>query len=102
MVCSLIKRPGLSVMVSTANIIKFLGEKGIETRANPDGSDNRTNILVAGIVNELYRALRFDSNVQVAFGPGSMAITASGSNAGGPVVVTGTNINIPNGVAQIQ
>ncbi len=102
LVCSMVKRPGLSVMVSTANIIKYLGEHGIDTGPNPDGTENKTNVLVAGIVNEIYRAVRFDANVQVGFGPGSMSITASGGNAGGPVVVEGTNTNFPTGVANIQ
>ena len=102
LVCSMIKRPGLSVLVSTANILKYLGEHGIETGPNEDGTPNQTSVRVAGIVTEIYRAMRFDANVQMAFGPGSMSITASGANAGGPVVVSGTNINHPTGVGIIQ
>lgn len=102
LVCSMIKRPGLSALVSTANILKYVAEKGIDTGDNEDGSTNCTSVIVAGIVNEIYRAIHFDANVQMAFGPGTMAISASGESPAGPVTVAGTNVNNPTGVGVIQ
>lgn len=102
LICSLIKRPGLSTIVSTANIIKMLAEKGINTGEYEDGTMNYTNVLVSSIVTEIYRALRYDANVQICIKPGEIMFNGTGANGGGPVNVTGVNVNIPGGFAQIQ
>jgi hypothetical protein len=101
MVCSLLKRPGLSVMVSAGNIIKRQSEFGAPTGMAPDGTPNMMNGLIVTIVDEVYRALREDANIQVAYGPGTINVTATGANSGGPVTVVGANINYGKGVAQM-
>lgn len=102
MVCSLVKRPGLSCIISTSNIIQSLSEKGIPTENLPDGTPNLMNQLVQSITCELIRALKEDANIQVALQPGSIVVNAAGANAGGPVTVVGTNINYPKGVANLS
>ena len=89
-------------MLSTARILQSLAKKNINT--NPtlqDGSPNQLNIVVNEIVKEVYRALREDANIQVAFGPGSITTLGQGANAGGPVVITSTIINYAKGVAAL-
>jgi len=86
--CSLIKRPGLSTVVSVANIIKDLSMMGIPTGPNPDGSPNITVAVTFGIVKEVFRALKLDAVVQVTTGCASLNIQA------GPFM--GTNVSCGN------
>ena len=91
LVCSMIRRPGLSVIQSVANITKDLNKLGIPTGVMPDGSANLTIGFTYANTNEIYRAMKNDASIQVGAQPGSMMITAFGGNAGGPIVVNGTN-----------
>lgn len=102
MVCSLAKRPGLSVIMSTANIIKGLKEQGINTMPMEDGSPNQLNIFVKEVTKEVFRAMREDANIQTAFGPGSIMTLGSGGNAGGPVQIVSHIVNYAKGVACIH
>ena len=86
--CSLGKRPGLSTIVSVANIIKDLNMMGIPTGPNPDGSPNLTVAVTYGIVKEVFRALKLDAVVQVTTGCASLNIQA------GPFM--GTNLSCGN------
>lgn len=78
MLCSLSKRPGLSALISFSNIIQDLAKQGIPTEPNPDGTPNLMNKMIYSIVKETYRAIKEDSNVQVAIAPGSINIVATG------------------------
>jgi hypothetical protein len=60
------------------------------------------NKLVMSVVCETFRALKEDANIQVAMAPGSINVTATGGNAGGPVVCNGPNINYATGRALLQ
>lgn len=102
MACSLVKRPGLSVLVSLANVIKALEMRGMYMGDYADGSKNGTKEMAWAILNETYRALREDANVQVVMPAGSISFTGTGANAGGPVTVQGINVNYGTGNAQIQ
>ena len=102
MLCSLAKRPGLSALISFGNIIQEMAKEGIPTDNLPDGTPNMMNKMVYAVVKETFRALKEDANIQVALGPGSVNIVATGGNAGGPVTVTGPNINIATGNALLQ
>lgn len=102
MICSLVKRPGLSTIVSVGNIISNLSKQGFITSKNEDGSANMTNLLVHTIVSEVYRAIKMDMNLQVAFQPGSMMFMGTGANAGGPVVVNGVNTTFGQGYGIAQ
>jgi len=97
LVCSMIRRPGLSVTQSTANIVKDLNGYGIPTNSMPDGSDNLTVAFVYSIVDEVFRALRKDAAVQLGMQPGSLTVTAFGANAGGPITVIGTTTSCGTG-----
>ena len=88
LVCSLIKRPGLSAVVSVANIVKDLNMMGIPTGPMPDGSPNLTVAHAFAVTKEIFRALKLDAVVQVGVGPAALNIQV------GPVM--GTNINCGN------
>lgn len=102
LVCSMIKRPGLSVIQSVANITKDLNVLGIPTGAMPDGSPNLTVAVSYVITQEHYRALREDASVQVGLQPGSMMLTAFGANGGGPITVQGMNLSAGMGYGAIN
>lgn len=92
MLCSLAKRPGLSTIMSVINITQAFKKYGIPTEPNEDGSPNLNVQMAYIIVDEIFRALREDACVQGAGAPGAVNITATGANAGGPVVVNGNNL----------
>ena len=96
------QKPGLSSKVSLGNIVKILDQHEIPTDPLPDGTENKTVQVVLAIVDEIYRAIREDANIQVAHSPGAITIMASGANSGGPVVSQGININFSKGQAIIQ
>ena len=102
LVCSMIRRPGLSVIQSVANITKDLNKIGIPTGKNPDGCENMSLGYSYAYVNEIYRALKKDTSLQVGVAPGSLMITAFGSNAGGPIVVQGMNTSAGQGFGDIK
>lgn len=102
MVCSLMKRPGLSCTISTSNIIANLSCHGIKTDDMEDGQPNKLNAFIKEVVCETFRALKEDANVQTANGPGSLVSMGTGGNAGGPVSVLSNLITYGKGVAQIN
>lgn len=102
LVCSMIQRPGLSVIQSVANITKDLNVLGIPTGSMPDGSPNLTVAVTYAITQEHYRAMKEDASVQVGFQPGSMMVTAFGANGGGPITVQGMNMSAGMGFGAIN
>lgn len=99
LVCSMIKRPGLSVIQSVANITKDLNRLGIPTGPMPDGSPNLTVAFTFASTKEVYRGIKKDMSIQVGLQPGSAIIQGYGENAGGPVTVISTNLNAVPGYA---
>lgn len=95
-------RPGMSVQVSTANIARALSKHGIPTDPAEDGSENKTMALVIAVVEEVFRAIKEDANIQVAFKPGDIAVLTTGTCPHGPVISQGININFPQGTAVLQ
>ena len=91
LVCSMIKRQGLSAIRSTSNIVKDLNKLGIPTGPMPDGSPNLTVAFAFASTKENFRALKKDASVQFGVQPGSMMITGFGAKAGGPVNIQGVN-----------
>ena len=102
MLCAMVRRPGLSCMVSTSNIIQDIAKRGCPTGDLPDGSKNLMNETIAAIICEVYRSMKEDANIQIGFAPGAFTINATGGNAGGPINVTGTNITPGVGVGLLQ
>ena len=96
------QKPGLSSKASLGNIVRVLDQHEIPTDPMPDGTENKTVQVVLAIVEEIYRAIKEDANIQVAHAPGAITIMASGANAGGPVVSQGININFSKGQAIVQ
>ena len=96
------QKPGLSSKVSLGNIVRVLDKHEIPTDPMPDGTENKTVAYTIAIIDEIFRAIREDANIQVAHSPGAITIMASGENSGGPVVSQGININFSKGQAIIQ
>ena len=96
------QKPGLSTAISIGNIVKRLNKHGIPTDASPDGTENKTVQVALAIVDEVYRAIKEDANIQIAYAPGTITILATGANAAGPVVSQGININFSKGYGVIQ
>lgn len=102
MACSLAKRPGLSVILSASNIIRKQAEFGAPTEQAPDGQPNMMNALIVEIVDEVYRALREDANIQVSLAPGSVLSLGTGASPSGPVTVQCSSINFGTGHAALR
>lgn len=100
--CTSLLRTGLSAYKITAKIIQNNKKIGIPTEENPDGTTNLINAYTYNTVRELVDAIKNDASVQVAVPASSLLIQANGGNAGGPIVVTGTNLmdSIANGIMQ--
>ena len=96
------QKPGLSSKLSLGNIVRTLDQHEIPTDPLPDGTENKTVQVALAIVDEIYRAIREDANIQVAHEPGAITIMASGANSGGPVISQGININFSKGQAIVQ
>ena len=79
LICSMARRPGLSVVQSTANIVKDLNKLGIPTGPMPDGSANLTVGFVFANTKEIYRGMRKDASIQVGVQPGTL-MTPTGPN----------------------
>lgn len=92
LVCTAMKRPGLSASKIAADIISNNDALGIPTDVNPDGSPNIINEYTYNIVKCVVNAIKQDGVVQVAIPAGTLMIETNGANAGGPLVGIGTNI----------
>jgi len=88
-----IQRSGLSAMDITSNIIKEFPSIGIPTGTNTDGTDNLINAYTYLIVKNIIHDIKLNGCTSVTFPPGSIMFKGVGGNAGGPVVVEGTNTN---------
>jgi hypothetical protein len=95
-------RPGLSAKLIASRIIKRRSEAGAITGPAPDGTQNVSEAEIVIMIEEIVNALCFEAKIDVAFAPGSILVTASGANGGGPVLVTGSNISTPGGTAILQ
>lgn len=96
MMCGALRRPGLSDIAVTANIIQRQSEAGAPTGALADGSRNVAEGMERVRVEEIFKALRMDARVEVVVPPGAISFMGFGANAGGPVTVQGTNMTAVN------
>lgn len=92
LLCNVFKRPGLSAMMIAANVIKRQNEFGAPTGTLPDGSKNMMNALIYVMSEEIVKELQKNCVIEGVVPPGTMVLTGTGANAGGPVVVQSTNI----------
>ena len=98
LVCSMIRRPGLSVIQSVANITKDLNKLGIPTGKSPAGCENMSIGYSYAYVNEIYRAFKKDMSLQGGLQPGSLYGTVIGGNAGGSAILQGLTTSTGDGM----
>ena len=91
-------KPGISPMMVTSNIITRQTEAGAPYGPNADGSKNVSEAMEMIRVEEIMKAVRDDGQVQVVIPPGTIQFLGTGANSGGPVTVTGTNLNFITGI----
>lgn len=92
LVCSSIRRPGLSAMSIASKIIQRQIEAGAPIGPAADGSANISEAMERIRIEEIVKAIKLDGRVQVSVPIGGIQVTCTGANAGGPVVSQGTNI----------
>lgn len=88
------ERPGLSAMSLASNVIARMPEIGVPTGLNPDGSENINNKFIQVLCEELVKEIHNNAVINCSIAPGSIQITGTGGNAGGPVTVQSFNTNI--------
>lgn len=81
-------RPGLNSEILTASIVARFEEAGIPTGPLVGGTPNVMENLVKIMMEEVVTAIQTDMRVDVATDAGA-TVTASGANAGGPVIAVG-------------
>ena len=92
LICSTIKRPGLSPMLIASRIITRQQDCGAPVGVNIDGSPNLMNQMFYVIADEIVNALKMEGKVEIAIPPGGITTIGTGANGGGPVIVTSNNI----------
>lgn len=97
LLCTELKRPGLSAMDITAEYIRLNGELGIPTGSNPDGTPNLINASAYALISSMVKGIKMNGSVSFALPPGSITFTGFGANAGGPVTIKGFNDGIVRG-----
>lgn len=97
-----VNRPGISKIKITSEIISDNETLGINTGQMPDGTDNVVNEFVNNVVEKVIDTLKDDALVECVIPTGSVIVQANGSNAGGPIVAIGTNINNAKGYGVIR
>jgi len=94
-------REGLSSIDLASRIIERKKALGIDIGPLPSGAENIDLMMEVIRIEEIVDAIKTKMKVEAAFPPG-VPITASGGNAGGPIVVQGaTTVAVKvEGVAQ--
>ena len=90
-------RPGLSPEVISSSVISRFPEAGIPTGPLVGGATNVMENLMKVLCEELVSAIQSDMRVDIAIDAGA-TVTASGGNAGGPVVCVGATVAPHSGV----
>lgn len=89
-------------MEVTSNIIRRQSEAGARIGRSPDGNESIAEKMERIRVEEIFRALKMNSVVQVVIPPGSIQFRGTGSSPTGPVIVEGFNTNNGNGMGLIR
>lgn len=90
--CSALKRPGMSSMVTTANIIQRLPEAGISNLVNADGTPNVTAQLIRLIVEEIFKEFRNNAIVETVIPPFAGKMVGTITTPAGACAAQFTNI----------
>lgn len=90
-------RPGLSPEILKASIVARFPEAGIPTGPLVGGSPNVMENLMSIMCEEIVDAIHSDLRIDVVTDPGA-SVTASGGNAGGPVVCVGATVAPHTGI----
>lgn len=99
--CSAINRPGLSATLIASNIIRRQSEAGAPVGPAADGGSNIAEAMERIRVEEMIKAIKLDSKVQIGIPIGGIQFQGTGASPAGPVIVKGTNTNAPYGVGII-
>lgn len=89
-------REGLSSIDIASKIIQRKKDLGIPIGPLPSGGDNLDLMMETIRVEEITNAILTKLKVEVAIPPG-ISVTATGGNAGGPIVVQGVTTSIVKG-----
>ena len=81
-------REGLSAIDVASKIIERKKEIGIDIGPLPSGAENKDLMMEVIRIEEIINAIKTKMKVEAAF-PLGVPITATGGNAGGPIVVQG-------------
>ena len=87
LLCTSLRRPGLSAMDITAQFITEMGNLGIPTGPNPDGSPNLINALAYAYSDVLVKNIKLNGYVQFGLAPGTVSLKGVGMSSAGPVEV---------------
>lgn len=90
-------RPGLSSEILNASVVARFPEAGIPTGPLVGGSPNVMENYTKIIIEEIVDAIQNDLRVDVVTDAGA-TVTASGGNAGGPVVCVGATVAPHTGI----
>lgn len=90
-------RPGLSSEILSSSIISRFPEAGIPTGPLVGGATNVMENFVKVMCEEIVDAIQNDLRVDVVTDAGA-TVSASGGNAGGPVVCVGATITPHTGI----
>lgn len=90
-------RPGLSAEILSSSVISRFPEAGIPTGPLEGGADNVMENFVKILCEEVVDAIQSDMRVDVVTDAGA-TVTASGGNAGGPVVCVGATVAPHTGI----
>jgi hypothetical protein len=102
LVCSALKRPGLSSMLIASRSISRLESMGITSGPNIDGSPNLVNQAIYVVVDEMVKAIQTEGKVSVAVPPGGLQIQGTGMSPNGPVTFMGMNNSAVGGINGIM
>lgn len=97
MLCSVIQRPGISVINIVANVIRRQAEANAYTGMMPDGSPNVVEKVYAILVDEIVKEIRLNARVDIVIPPGAITSFGTGANSGGPVTIFSTNTSVISG-----
>lgn len=95
------QREGISPIKITNAVLEKKKELGLVTGTYDDGTPNYDDIIIQEIVTQVVKSIQEDAKITVAIPPG-IPVTASGGNAGGPLVAQGSTVSFARGGAIIQ